>query len=255
MGSVANCNRQEVLMRFLKTSAPLLPLAVFMLTAVTPIYADPTLTIDGFMVGGSISYPGGSSPLAGTLGIGAVFTLESNALDCFCGVSFTTGPLTGTDATNWFFGPGGSVSMTGQLFSGVYNPGIPVTTPLTGSFLGTPTLTANLLSSSPDVVGYDFNATILATPDTEVTSLLGLPGGVYDGSFSFVTGSGESLGGAFGLPPGPALGGGIDLVSIKLTPVPEPTSLLLLASVMAAGIGLKIRAGSRPQPADGGKKT
>ena len=134
-------------------------LALFVLASLKPAYATVELTLFANFNGGSVSYAGGNSPLQGSLSSYFVFnngpcswTPGPNAPGCSSSSNlvavgstpFMTGPITGTDQTDWFFGPGGSLNMTGYMFAaGNGNVLIPSTTLLTGTFLNTTTLTCN----------------------------------------------------------------------------------------------------------------
>jgi hypothetical protein len=84
-----------------------------------------------------------SSPLGFDIGeVGVDFSV--GGLPCVCDMSFITGQFTGTDSTDWFFGSGGSLNISGALVSPLNSADviIPSTTLLTGSFLGPITLFA-----------------------------------------------------------------------------------------------------------------
>ena len=119
--------------------------AIVTLGIAHPAYAD--LYLFAFESGDGVSYPGGSSPLQGNLGFDNS-TYFTNSMDlasplivvASSGVPFTTGLFIGADATDWFFGPGGSFSLNGEVIgTPPTNVLIPSTTLLTGSFLGTTT--------------------------------------------------------------------------------------------------------------------
>ena len=78
----------------------------------------------------------------------------------------------------------------------------------------------------------------MATINPALLNYFDLPPGPYYGSLF------EDTGFASGTPapPSPAVNGSIDDVRIDLTPVPEPTSVLFLATVIIiCGIGVKAR--------------
>jgi hypothetical protein len=199
-----------------------------------PLHGSLNLSLSGFQSGGFVSYPGGGSPLQGSVGIDTI-NAPGGTEFCFCNFTFTTGQLTGSSATSWMFGPGGSLNFSGTVFNQSPNtPLIPTGTLLTGSLLDT-TLTIH-----PSVFGnlnlpasYTLTANFLATFQPSLLNLLGLPGGIYKGSLSVLTGSTSP-----NLAPPNAAGctSCIDEVSISLAPVPEPGTLLLLATVLAAAL-------------------
>ena len=124
---------------------------VVKLGIVKPVYADVDIDFSEIeSASGVISYGGASSPLVGSIGdppgdgpfwVGPTpydpFSVGPTTI-CLCNLSFTTGQLTGTNATDWFFASGGSLNITGTLVSDsdISDVIVPSTTLLTGSFLG-----------------------------------------------------------------------------------------------------------------------
>jgi hypothetical protein len=193
----------------------------------SPASAD-ILELSSIETGGGVSYPGGSAPLTGQLVEGGLYQINrSSTYSIFGNTPYTTGPFSGSDATDWFFGPGGSLSITGEVLDSAFNVVIPTTTLLTGSFSGISTLTYNSSSILEHAVTFD--ASIDATVSSTLAYLLGIPSVQYVGSLTFETGP-EFVDSP---PPDPlACGLCIDELDIKLNPVPELGSWLLLGSVL-----------------------
>jgi hypothetical protein len=200
------------------------------LIGVSPASAD-VLNLLSLDTGGGLSYSGGTAPLTGSLAESGPFLIDPVVLSSkyiIAGIGpYTTGPGGPSDATHWFFGPGGSLSIVGEVLdSTTFSVVIPTTTLLAGSFSGTSTLT----SSSPTAP--DSFVTLDASIDVGVSSvlaaLLGITDGEYLGSLTFTTGAEFHSG-----PPDPlACSLCIDELHINLTSAPEPGSWLLLGSVL-----------------------
>lgn len=209
-----------------------------------PLHATVDLHLSGFVSGGSMFYPGSGAPLIGSVGVDTINAANKDY--CFCFMSFTTGNLTGSDATNWFFASGGSITLAGTAYHQlINNPLVPAGTLLTGNLTNT-TLTFVDVSKT---VGYSvppilkLKATFLATIDPALLNVLGLPVGVYQGSLSVSTGSGSSI---IAPPDATGCGGCIDFVDVYLNPVPEPGAAVLVVTAMAiTGLIVRRRTGSR----------
>jgi len=211
-------------------------LAVLVLTGANSARAD-LLEIGTFFAGGGFTYDGGTAPISGSLSCGSPATIAGTIYGisrepvCSGPPDFTTGPSTGG---NWVFDSGGSFEITGSvrdLISG--NVYIPTATLLAGDF------------SSPSVLqigGFygDLSLFFQSTLDVGVSDaladLLGIPRGEYIGTFDFYTG-GEP--GFLPLAPSDPISCGVCVIEgfIELNPVPEPTSLILLASVILVTLG------------------
>jgi hypothetical protein len=174
---------------------------------------------------GTISYAGSPAPLIGSgikleKVVGQDTSLNNLAVrNCLgCSLDFTTGGATGV----WTWGGVGSIAVTGHVdLNGdtVVNTGEPNGTLLTGTF-GTTTVTP--VSTSILKVAF---SEFLDTKNDELRDFYGLPPGLYFGSFNlFFDPSGSPSSGA-SFP-----GAVVYSAHVTNSPVPEPSSLLLLGS-------------------------
>ena len=190
----------------------------------------------------SIKYDGGVAPLIGTsisvdtiLGIdtplNAGFVNQVNCLSCL--LAFTTGNLTGSDESSWFFGGGGTITVIGGVDlddSGGITAG--------DVALGTTLLTGSFISAEVIAIGGDFKVTIAAFTDTKdpgLTGFYGVGSGGWSGNLNLSFRAGGSPPLAFATAEGGVRSG--DIVNI----VPEPASLFLLGSGLVGFAGFARR--------------
>jgi len=212
-------------------------LTALALVGSTSARAD-NLSIFGYFDGGGLSYPGGTASLTGGLSTGSALQIANHVPYSIYGAEpFVTGPLTGSDATHWFFGPGGSFDITASVIDNFGNVFVPTTTLLVGTF----SLPSTLTQSQAGCFGIYgtlqvcFDSTIDVTVSDILANFLGIASGEYVGSLHF------SSGGDFpGIAPPDPLACGICIIEtdINLTSVPEPTSMFLLGLAVVLTWGL-----------------
>lgn len=140
---------------------------------------------------GTLSYDGVGGPLFGmNLDVDRIVGMNTPLRDgqqrnCIgCVLTLMTGPFAGSDATNWFFAPGGSILLTGGIDldnNGGLNAGdIPAgSTILEGAFIETPTVA--YFAGAFRILG----AGIADTKDDGVTAFYGMPSGIqYEGGIN-----------------------------------------------------------------------
>jgi len=190
--------------------------------------ATPALDFNVSPNPGSISFAGGANPLVGagiTVSVvdGISTPLNNGAVEACVGciLSFTTGNLTGSDATDWFFGGGGSISITGAVpGAGAAGPNL-----LFGGSFGSAKVT-NL--------GGVFQVAIAVFGDNKDKSLaafyglLGGPGVPWAGNLNISFN-------AAGVPPGMFNSTQVLSGDVVNSPVPEPASVALLGGVLLLG--------------------
>lgn len=183
-----------------------------------------------------ISYAGGVNPLVGVdlsvfnvVGLGTpsnpnvTLTIVGGALN------FTTGSLTGSDANTWYFGGGGSITVTGGIDLNP-NPGLEIplgSTLLTGTF--TSASVTNLGGGSFSITGSSFTD----SKDQQLTDFYGLPNFLYYGNFNISF---------FVIPPvGPPNSfTSSSVLSGDIVNTPEPATMLLFGGGLV-GIGIFAR--------------
>ncbi len=177
--------------------------------------------------GASISYAGGATPLVGSnlsvdsvigldvpLNDGSILNLTGGRLD------FHTGNLTGSDASHWSFGAGGSIQITtaSAILPGASN-----------------VLLAGTFESADVELGSGTFKVVIASyanaADDELAGYFGIaPGSAWHGdlNLSFM---------GTGLPPGGFRSSRVLSGDVTTGAVPEPSSLLM-GSIAALGLGL-----------------
>jgi hypothetical protein len=166
----------------------------------------------------SISFAGGTNPLVGVnisvdnvVGLGTpvndgvVLAITGGDLD------FTTGNLVSTEAEEWFFGSGGTITLAGNIGNGVVNL-------ISGTFT----------SAQVEAVGSTFKVTIASFTDVKDPGLIKYFG--LDSSIPSWNGNLNLSFFASGLPPNAFTSSRLGSGDITNQPVPEPASLLLLGS-------------------------
>jgi hypothetical protein len=168
-------------------------------------------------------------------------------------IDFRTGTLIGSTPDSWIFASGGSISVGGVGLPGVFLPlvGQAECTTVGGSFFGgqgclvgsftggTFTGPVTMTQTGDDL---DVRGSVAVTIDPSLADVYGSPHGLYTGTLtlSFADPSLPNV-----MPPGgfdfDGMGAGLYNSRLLVAAVPEPTSLLLLASFLAglAGISRK----------------
>jgi hypothetical protein len=224
--------------------------AFALLLVAAPAAAVPTLDFSmDAPTSGTIAYViggGGSGKLVGTNiaidsvlgGLGTPDTaspLNNGAVaGCTgCLLNFTTGNITGSSASLWNFGAGGSITLTGAVPAAGATP-----TLFTGTWEGA---SVTYIGGSFKIAGGIFSSSV----NDNVAAYFGLPGGSgWDGALTL----GFLAAGYPGTPfSSSALVGGDIMVSTNRPPIatPEPASLLLIGTGLAAVTAMGLRGRKR----------
>lgn len=222
----------------MKATMYLSVLALALALCAAPAMADSTLDF-GVIVPtpGTISFAGGSNPLVGTnIQVDNVTGLPSGTTYNLIGgtLNFTTGGLTGTDSTHWFFGGGGTITITATCIDTDMDGGSCDASDLTPSG---PLMSGSFTSADVSSNGATFKVAISGFTDSKDASLLALfglgPNTSFNGNFNI----GFS---ATGLPPSAFTSTRVLSGDVINNVVPEPASLLLLGSgLLMAGSVLR----------------
>jgi PEP-CTERM motif len=193
---------------------------------------------------GRIAYAGGAAPLVGgNLGVLTVKGLDTpNSHDEALAVekgtlNFSTGAFTNatpanpgvtSSAQNWNFAPGGSLTVSG----GIPSLGIADGTPLlTGAFTDS-TFVRSLGVADLKVQG----GAVFNVVNSQLAAYFGMPTGA-----SAYVGGLSTMFAAAGTAPGAFSSSGYTSGQITTTPVPEPTTFVVLAVAFGAGFAWRRR--------------
>jgi hypothetical protein len=168
---------------FVSAGAVAALVVVGMALSPAPVLATPTTSIDfniQIPTAGTISYNGTGGPMVGTnLNVDTITGVPGAPLACGgCLLNFHTGNLTGTTATSWTFGSGGTIQITGAFASAGIAPG---STLLSGHFISSTTVVDT--GSSLKVSGGGFTD----TKNPALATFYGFPAGqVFHGGLALI---------------------------------------------------------------------
>jgi PEP-CTERM motif-containing protein len=204
---------------------------------------------------GTIAYAGGDSPLVGTdlqVGFSSSDFFTSGGI-----LNFATGPFdhfVGNGGGVAYFTAGGQIAITGTLVE--WHPGGPPPREVysglifSGAFTGTPgNLQISVPGANPTVQFVPLepqnsvDARLQGTLHPTFANFLGLPNDVlYEGGLGTAIAAAKWSFGPVSGPVYSALGLGLVATAIPVNPIPEPSTVLLVASGLA-GIGFWRRMG------------
>jgi hypothetical protein len=227
-------------MRSLKT--PTLLVVILCFVSLVPVHGDEfKISMGGIdAVSGTLQFPG-AGPFQGAL-TGADL-LQAGPKQFVWGVAlpfvdgalyYSPGALQAFDSADWYFGPGGSMTLTGSLSTfdqnTIGNVVIPDTTLISGTFVGTPLVHEIPLFGSSSF--YEFKGSGVATLNPQFAKLLGFPDVLYTFSLYSETPSAEAV------PPPNAffIGQNGRVFQFDVIATPEPSSIILLVMI-AVGVG------------------
>ena len=220
---------REKMNRFSETLVLLITLGLLGYSGI--VYADPYLDFNmdaTHPTGALISYAGGTGALTGfSLSVDTVTGFESPnnsgvTLTIVGGrLNFTTGSFAGNDPNNWYFGGGGSITITGGIDLDPNKYGLEI--PLDSTLLSGTFTSANVtnIGGRFKIAGASFDD----WKDQQLTDFYGLPnlsGNAYDYSGNFNISFFAS-----GSPPQAFQSSSILSGDVVNNPVPEPATVSL----------------------------
>lgn len=205
------------------------------IAAATPVHANPMLDFNISAHSpnvGSIKYTTVGGALTGigvkpdnVTGLNTPLNNGATGVCVGCTLNFTTGALTSTTGSQWFFGGGGSIVLKGGIDFDGGGLGGP-----NDVAAGTTLLNGTFTIADVEALGPTFKVSIAVFSDVKDPTLLafyGLPSNIpYDGNFniSFM---------ATGSPPGTFASTQVLSGDVVNSPTPEPGSMILLGSGLA----------------------
>jgi len=212
------------ILRALMLLAAALP--VFVIGSAPAAHAVPTsldFNISGIGSGGMICWDGPGTALSGSsIQVSQITANNGQSLGITGGVlTFTSGANTGYSSSDWTFGPGGTISIQGNIGSGAE-------TLLSGTFTSAEVILVSGTTYQITIGG------ITNTNSTDLTTYFGMPSGQYVGAITATTLNGSVSGSWFTCDT--ALSG-----DVTDDPVPLPAAGLLFAPGLAGLIAMRKR--------------